>query len=343
MKKHWKTKKVMITGYGTVAKELVQLINNQSEELKEKYGILFQITGIIGSKGMIYEEDGIKLDLLLPYGIGSSALAQYAKARGIALTNPTFSGDVLIECSPTNLENGGAALQYIQQAIDAQMNIVSVSKGALVLALPELQEKANAASLQIKYSGATAAALPTMDIGEFSLAGCEITSIEGILNGTSNFILTSMLEEKLPYVEALKVAQERGIAESNPSLDVEGYDSACKILLLANGLLHAESTLQDVDIKGIQGVSIDHIAQAKANNQEIKLIAKAEYTPAKTVRITVSPESIAADHPLAQVKGTNKGILFNTVQMGAICCTGGASHPRGAAAAALKDTINLYR
>ncbi|MFT8322652.1 MAG: homoserine dehydrogenase [Bacillus sp. (in: firmicutes)] len=335
-------KKVIITGYGTVARELVNLLEQQKDRLVKEYQTYYNVVGIVGLNGMIYEEQGIDLALLLTLGKGSEAVEQYAKRKSILIQQPVYKGDVLIECTPTDLETGEPALSYITNALSAKMHIVSVSKGALIHALPLFKKMAKKNNCEIKYSGATAAALPTMDIGDFSLAGCQITSIEGILNGTSNFILTSMSEENLSFEHALKMAQERGIAEANPALDIQGLDSACKILLLANGLLHTQLTLQDISIEGIEKVTKADMQYAKIKGNEIKLIASAVVKNDEVV-VKVAPKVIQPENPLIHVKGTNKGILFHTEEMGTICCLGGASHPKGAAAAALKDMINLFR
>lgn len=336
-------KKLILTGYGTVAKEFIELIIHYNKHLTTKYGVQFVVIGITGSRGMIFEQDGIDLDILLECGAGSHALSLYAQKKGIPLQKTLFhQGDTLIECAPTDIETGEPGLTYMNHAIRLGMDIVTISKGALVHSYKELMTKANDKGVWIKFSGATAAALPTLDIGEYSLAGCTILRIEGILNGTSNFILTSMAENSLSYEKSLTLAQQKGIAESNPKLDVQGLDSASKILLLANGLLDANANIKDVQITGIENVTKQQMMEAKDNHHTIKLIASAEVEN-NSVTLTVRPQAIKDDHPLAHVHHTNKGIVFDTIEMGAVCATGGASHPRGAAAAALKDLINLYR
>lgn len=337
-----KQRKIVITGYGTVAKEFVELLDQKKEELVEKYHTEFKVVGVIGSIGMIYEPDGLNLSVLHQLPKGSLGISQYASKKDLSIESPLLKGDILLECTPTNLETGGPALSYMKQALEAKMDIVSVSKGALVHSLPELLERATANGRQIKYSGATAAALPTLDIGEFSLAGSNILSIKGILNGTSNFILTSMSEGNITFGEALHQAQEKGIAEKNPDLDIKGLDSACKILLLANGLFHTKLTLKDMAIEGIEKITKADMQRAKINGCEWKLIAAAKKQGDRLI-LQVKPEILAPENPLIHVKGTNKGILFETEEMGTICCVGGASHPKGAAAAALKDMINLIR
>lgn len=331
-------KRILIAGYGTVAKELVKLIQENSNKIKRKYGLEFVVTGIAGSKGMVFEKEGIQLQKLLELGAGSEALLHYSPD----LSEPTFDQDVLIDCTPTNIENGEPGLTYILNAIDAGMDVVSVAKGALVHSFKEIKQRSEQKGTRLKYSGATAAALPTIDIGEYSLAGSAITKIEGILNGTSNFILTSMNENELTFDEALKMAQEKGIAEANPALDVKGFDTACKLLLLSNSLLGSDYSLKDIKIRGIENLTKADMEKAKLRGSQIKLLGRA-IKENKQVTLEVAPRELSQDHPLIHVKGTNKGILFETTEMGEICCTGGASHPRGAAAAALKDLINLYR
>lgn len=337
-----KQRKIIITGYGTVAKEFIELLDRKKGDLIEKYHTEFKVVGIIGSIGMIYEPDGLHLSVLHNLPQGSLGISQYASMKDLSVEEPSLKGDILLECTPTNLETGEPALSYMKQAIEAKMDIVSVSKGALVQCLPELLTMARAKGCQIKYSGATAAALPTLDIGEFSLAGSNIQSIQGILNGTSNFILTSMSEGNITFEEALQQAQEKGIAERNPNLDIKGLDSACKILLLANGLFHTNLTLEDITIEGIEKITKADMQRAKINGCEWKLIASAKKQGGK-LSLQVKPEILPPENPLIHVKGTNKGILFETEEMGTICCVGGASHPKGAAAAALKDVINLIR
>jgi homoserine dehydrogenase len=331
-------KRVMIAGYGTVAKELVKLILENSDKIKAQYRLEFVVTGIAGSKGMLFEKDGIQLHKLAKMGIGSEALLDYSQN----LKEPTFDHDVLVDCTPTNIENGEPGLTYILKAIDAGMDVVSVSKGALFHSFKEIKQRSVQNGTRLKYSGATAAALPTIDIGEYSLAGSSITKIEGILNGTSNFILTSMNENGLSFEESLQIAQKKGIAEANPVLDVKGFDSACKLLLLANSLLGADFSLEDIKIAGIENLTKADMEKAKKRENRIKLLASARKEKGQFT-LEVAPCELSQDHPLIHVNGTNKGILFETVEMGEVCCTGGASHPRGAAAAALKDLINLYR
>ncbi|HDR3490608.1 homoserine dehydrogenase [Bacillus wiedmannii] len=334
---------VVLSGYGTVGREFIKLLNEKYSYIYETYGIRLVVSGVLGRNIAIYNGDGLSLHDLLKYGSGSAAMEKYIEYHPKERATNGINGTVLVESTVTNLKDGNPGKQYIKQAIEKHMDIVAISKGALVTNWKEINEAARIENVRIRYSGATAAALPTLDIGQFSLAGCHIEKIEGILNGTTNYILSKMNEEDITFEEALKEAQSKGIAETNPILDVSGSDSACKLLLLTNSLMGTENMLTDIHIKGIEHVTKQQIRNAKEQNKYIKLIASAYKDKDGKVALHVEPYEIDKDHPLAKVNGTEKGITFFTDTMGQVTTIGGASNPRGAAAAALKDLINLYR
>jgi homoserine dehydrogenase len=167
-------------------------------------------------------------------------------------------------------------------------------------------------------------------------------SAEGILNGTTNYILTRMYEDGCPYAEALAEAQKMGVAEPDPSLDVEGRDTANKILLIANEVLQAGLSLGDIPVEGITRVKPEDIQKARKEGKVIKLIGKAEKKDGK-VAASVAPMALPADHPLASVRGTEKAVSYLTDTMDRVTVSGGKSNPMGAAAAILKDIIRIYQ
>ena len=175
-----------------------------------------------------------------------------------------------------------------------------------------------------------------------SLAGTDILSAEGILNGTTNYILPRMHEDRVSYEEALKEAQKMGVAEPDPSLDVEGKDTANKILLIANEVFRVSLTLNDISVEGITGITPSRIEEAKARERVIKLIGKVEKKDGRVVA-SVAPLELPKEHPLAAVRGTEKAISYFTDTMDRVTVSGGKSNPLGAGAALLKDIINIYR
>lgn len=242
--------------------------------------------------------------------------------------------DVLIDAGPTDYQTGGAPYAYLRSALSHGMHAIAVSKGALIFDLAGLRTLAAANGVALKFSGATAAALPTLDLIEHNLAGCRVLKIEGIFTATTNYVLSRMMDG-IELQDALSEAQQRGMAEPDPHFDMEGWDSACKIALIANASLGANIRLNDVERQGISHVTQDDIRAWKSENLVPKLIGEivpGEQSPKAAVALRIYPSS----HPFAQVGESMKAISVHSDAMGeitALCRTS----PLATAAAALKD------
>ena len=193
-------------------------------------------------------------------------------------------------------------------------------------------------SVKLKVGCTTGGALPSINGGIYDVAGSEIQSIEGILNGTTNYILSKMINDDVTYEEALKDAQQCGIAEANPRLDVLGYDTACKIIILSNVLIDTNINLSDIEIQGITEVKLEYLKELKKKNKKLKLIGKVESLDAE-VKAYVKLIEIDENHPLYFVDYKNKGVYFKTDTLGDISIIGGASGTRKAAASILRDLV----
>ncbi|MFX6605467.1 homoserine dehydrogenase, partial [Acinetobacter baumannii] len=186
------------------------------------------------------------------------------------------------------------------------------------------------------FSGATAAALPTVDLFEYNLAGCQILEIEGVFTGTTNFILNDMLQHECAFTESLEKAQARGIAEPNSSFDVDGWDTAAKITILANTVLGADVKIQDIPRQGISHVTTEHIRDWKKENIIPRLVGFI-HIKNQQIQTGVELRLVPANHPFAHLQSSNKCIRVLTQEMGEFVVSGGASAPLATAAAALKD------
>ena len=248
---------------------------------------------------------------------------------------------VLIETTPTNLVDGEPGRTHIFAALEKGMEVVSANKGPIVLFYREIHELARQKGCGVHISAATAAALPTLDVGQVCLAGTRLLEIEGILNGSTNYILTRMQQDGCGYETALKEAQELGIAETDPSLDVEGRDTANKTVLIANRLFGMSLGPKDITVEGITKITAEDVAAARDAGQVIKLIGTAKRTDSG-VQLSVAPKRLEQSHPLASVGGSEKAISYLTDTMHRITVSGGKSSPVGAAAALLKDLINAF-
>ncbi len=336
---------LVVTGFGNVGRAFFTLLREKGEDLGRRYGLAFDVLAVGRAEGCFYSGEGLEVKHMSkdgkPWTTGNPSWRLGVKVTEII--EETGRGGCLVECTLSNLETGEPGLSYISAAIQSGWHAVAASKGALVVGYPKLKALAAENAVFLKFSGATAAALPTLDVGLFSLAGARIEGIQGILNGTTNYILTRMAEG-LDYAEALKEAQSKGIAEPDPAHDVDGRDTACKILLITNACLDAEYELKDVQVRGIAGLSVDFVQTARREGRSVKLLATA--SPRRQGgkwSLDVRPSLLDATHPLGHVNGTEKGITFLTDSMGSVTVTGGRSNPRGAAAALLKDIINIYR
>jgi len=338
--------KVALVGLGNVGRHVVELYGNKRAELRDRYGLNLRLVGVIELKGSVVGQDELDPAALLALPRGVDGILSHPDVQ-VGLSGPeaihAAGADVIIESTPTNLETGEPGLTHLRTALQAGTHVVTLAKGPLVVDWPGLNALARAGGAQLRFSGAAAAALPTIDVARYCLAGTKITCIRGILNGTTNYILTRMHAAGIDYQAGLKEAQQQGIAEPDPTLDVEGYDTAAKITILANAVLEAGVTLADVSIEGITGVTPEEVRRVLSAGKVVKLVGSAVRNDDGTVQVQVGPVELEQAHPLAQVNETNKAIYFDTAEMGPLMVTGGRSDPRGAAAAALKDIVNLAR
>jgi len=336
---------VAIAGLGNVGRAFFTLIREKSPAVELSYGLRFEIMAVIKAEGCFFAEGPLDIAQIsrdgTPWIMDNPAWRERMSMDD--LVRPLGPGSCLVDCTPSNMKTGEPGLGYILNALANGWNVATASKGALAVAYRKLNSAASEKGLALKFSGATAAALPTLDVGLYSLAGAKIEGIQGILNGTSNFVLTRMAEG-LSYGEALQVAQSHGIAEPDPSYDVEGLDSAAKLVLIANACLNTDFILGNVRVSGIAGMPADYVRDARREGKAVKLLASAApQRKGKGWSLEVRPSLLDASHPLFHVDGTEKGITFFTDTMGTVTVTGGRSNPRGAAAALLKDLINIYR
>ncbi len=338
--------KIIVCGLGNVGRSFIELIAERGEELESRYGLRPVLSAAVDIGGAaIQDGHGIAPAELFAHLREGHTVEAYPSSGfpGISGAETIAQADaqVLIETTPTNLTDGEPGRTHIIAALERGMEVVSANKGPIVLFYRELHELAERNNCGIHISAATAAALPTLDVGRTCLAGTRLLEVEGILNGSTNYILSRMHGGGCPYGTALKEAQELGIAETDPSLDVEGRDTANKIVLIANRLFGTAFGPQDIQVDGITQITAKDVAGAAANGQVIKLIGIAKQRDSG-VQLRVAPEWLNRDHPLASVGGSEKAISYLTDTMHRITVSGGKSSPVGAAAALLKDMINIY-
>jgi len=327
-----------IIGFGGVSKAFIRLLIEKEDTLRKK-GLNLKVKYIIKSDGGIYNKEGINLNDLVNsnYNIKDFNFKENININTI-INNCDI--DTLVELTSTNIETGEPGLTHIKLALENSINVVTGNKGPILLQYKALKNIADKNNVKLGIGCTTGGALPSINVGSFDIAGADILSIEGILNGTSNFILSQMYEEEIRYEEALSKAISLGIAEANYKLDVDGFDTASKMLILANVLIDGDLTLEDIKIEGIDKFNKDIILEEKNRENKIKLIGKV-YRDNNKIKAYVRPEIIDSEHPLYFVDNKNKGVCYRTDTLGDISIIGGASGTLNAAASILRDIINL--
>ncbi|VVB86645.1 Homoserine dehydrogenase [uncultured archaeon] len=329
-----KTIRLSIIGFGAVGQGVARTILSKKEIL-HKQGIDLRVIGISDSKGSEINVDGIDL---------KSALARKKQKGTIAKGNEgaldiirDVEHEIVVEATPTNIKDGEPGLSNMLGAFDSGKHVITSNKGPLALYFSQLKESAEDNGVIFRYEATVGGAVPIFNLIHESLAGNRVMGIEGILNGTTNYILTRMAEERLTYELALKEAQELGIAETDPTYDVEGIDSACKLVILANSVFGQAATYRDVEVTGITKITPEALELASKNNYVVKLICEAG-----NGTLTVAPRLVPKKHPLA-VGGTLNVASILTDLAGRITISGKGAGSIETASSILSDILYIVR
>jgi homoserine dehydrogenase len=336
--------RIGLIGYGGVGKAFTKLIVDKSSILKEE-GLNIEIIYIINSKGGIYNPKGIDYYKLLTLSNEEKSINEDNNEN--KKITPDFmlerkDIDLMIELTSTNKETGEPALGYILKALENKIHVVTGNKGPIIHGYKKLEKIARKNNVHLGIGCTCGGALPSINGGVIEMAGSEISSIEGILNGTTNYILKEMEDTGCTYDIALKKAKDFGIAEANPSFDVEGWDTAFKLLILTNVIMKEEKNLADIKIEGITNLKPDDIEIALKEGKRYKLIGRTSRVR-KELNMLVKLEKVDKEHPFYNVDGKNKAVRYISDTLGELTLIGGASGTTAAAASILRDIIYINR
>ena len=335
----------LLIGVGNVGRRFLELLVRKRDTLRDRLGLELMLTGVADTSGMATCSTGLdpqQVVQLKAEGQGVAAYPHWGQPGVSALEMVRITwADLLLEASPANLEDGQPGLRCIEVALSRGMHVVTANKAPLVLAFPRLLTLGRVHGVQLRFDATVAGGLPAINLGRRDLAAAEIYRLEGVLNLTTNYILTRMAQDGLSYDEALAHAQEAGHAETDPSLDVEGWDAANKLVILAHSVLGYPAALDDVDVEGITYITDEMLRQAAAEGKRVKLVATAE-RDGDRYRLSVRPLWLDADHPLAQLGPKQMGIVYHTDISGIISAAIVEETPVPTASAMLRDVIDIY-
>jgi homoserine dehydrogenase len=335
--------RLILVGAGHVGRRFLELIVRKETKLR-LLGLHPVLAGIADSAGIASNPAGLDIRRVLALKEAGQSVGAYPEFGHPGLPAQALlqdlPADLLVDASPANLDDGQPGLACIEAALSRALHVVTANKAPLVLAYPRLQALADAQGVGLRFDATVAGGLPAINLGRRDLAASHIGRIEGLLNLTANYILARMAEGH-SYDQALAEAQQAGHAEADPTLDVDGWDAASKLVILAHSVLHYPVTLDDVSVQGIRGVDRDELCRAEQTGQRVKLVATAEWD-GESYRLEVGPRCLPANHPLASLGAHGMGIIYDTDINGIVTAFIEEETPEPTAAAVLRDVVELF-
>jgi len=331
--------RIILVGLGALGQGLLGHLSSQEQRLLDQYGLRVKIVAALDTSGAVVQPSGIDPGALLRAKRSKDGLAslqpRFRPGRRALEIIHTVEADAIVEVTPTNILDGEPAMSHIRGALKAGRHVVTANKGPIALAMDHLTALADEHGSLLRFSGTVGGGTPILDLARLSLRGEPVTQIAGILNGTTNYVLTRMADG-LEFDAALAEAQKLGYAEANPAYDIEGTDAAIKLTILANWVMGAHLHVTDLAARGIRGITHADVEHARAQGKVVKLIARYDGK-----RASVGPELLPQADDL-NVPGSLNAVTYATENVGPITLIGkGAGGPQ-TAAALLRDLIDIH-
>ena len=355
------TYRIALAGLGNVGASMLSILAKETDSLRQRYGINFLVTGVAELGGGAIDDNGLDLKLLLSTLKNKGLVADLPNIGRPGMQSKELldlaKPDFFLEATPVNLKTGEPGLSCVRTALNKGIHTILANKGPAALAFKELAELSdiglgwgrNYGKLEtvdhdlpkLRFSACVAGSLPSINLGSRDLAGTQILKLEAVFNGTTQYIIRAM-ESGQSYDEALADAQRRGIAETDPSLDVDGWDAAAKLVIAVNSVLGVNAELKDVNVQGIRSLTYEAIQQATEKSLRLVPIASAELIDGQ-YKLLVMPVALALDHPLARLTPDEMGVAFYTRDVDCLSAASLEPGPEPAAAAMLRDMLDIIR
>ena len=309
--------KVALLGFGNVGRAFVRYVYPPSTRTL----LPIRVCAIADTSGGLLIDSNSAIDRLLAHKESHGSLAEFAPRELIKDSEEFIRAlrarqiSILVESLPTNIIDGQPALGMISYVLEQGINVVTVDKGPVVHGYDLLKKAAIDGGSCLEYSGTTGVSIPK------ELADDRVLEIRGVLNGTTNYILTEMQSGQGSFEDALARAQANGIAEPDSSLDVQGWDTASKILILAKTLMGADCALAQVSRIGIGPETESLIKIGRESGRVVRLVGRARIWQGR-VRVSVAPKLVEPESPFYSTLGTSKAALFRTEGKGSILAVG---------------------
>jgi homoserine dehydrogenase len=338
------TYRLALIGFGNVGQGLTTILRDHGPDLARQHDVDFRIVSVnTARRGQVYDPDGLEPGNLLD---------TFKKTGRVDVVPAPFTGwevervirdsnaDIVVELTSSDLFTGEPANRFIREAILQDRHVVTTNKGPVALHYPELSTMAAERGVIFGVEGTVMGGTPALRVGRELLSTAGISRIQGILNGTTNYILTRMAEGE-SYESALREAQNKGYAEANPRSDVEGYDSAIKLVILSNLMMGIPLKLHNVEREGISELTTRDIVRAQQSGEVWKLVAWIERSE-DMVKACVQPVRLPVNHPLASVSGAMNALTFVTKLLGDVTILGPGAGRVETGYGVLSDLLDIH-
>ncbi len=333
--------RIGIIGFGNVGTGVVKALIGKKDFYQKEYGIDFLITAVVSlNKGAAYNPEGIPLPALLEVeNLNDVSNVQHPNWNAIAMIHNAET-DVILELTNTNLETGEPAVLHIRESILSGKHVITTNKGPIALHHRALSTLARENNVKLGIEGTVMSGTPALRLGTEILYSAGITAVQGIFNGTTNFILSEM-ENGKTYQEALALAQQFGYAEADPTADVEGYDSAAKVAILAQLLFGEFIDPLKIEREGITDITSEDILAAQKADSRWKLIGSVRKIDRKVIA-SVKPVMLPSSNPLSNVTGVTNAIQYETDLLGPVFLIGAGAGIIETGFAVVQDLLSIF-
>ena len=338
-----RTYNLALIGFGGVNRALAQLVDDDPARF-DHLGFALKVVAITDLQmGSLIQADGIDLGavLTLPRGTTFASFPGGSATADNEYVIRESPADIAVEATFTNPVDGEPAASHVRWALESGKSVTTTNKGPVALHGAELTRLAAANDAVFAYEGAVLSGTPVLGLARDQFAGLTIRGVQGILNGTSNYVLGRM-EAGMALEEAVAEAQAEGYAEADPTADIGGSDVQLKVAILANELLGAGISPVDVDTTGITDITADDIIAAATAGKRYKLIGSAHRDADGRVITKVAPQAVSADHPLANIPGATNAVSFDTDLLGTVTITGPGAGRVETAFALITDIVSIH-
>jgi len=337
--------KIAMMGFGNVGRALGHLLLRKMDVLRQQYDLTVTVTGIATrSRGIAIDPDGLDVAAALRLVESGERLDVLHKGAPV-IDSLAFvqlcPADLVMEATWLNPHTGQPAIDYVRAALEAGRHVVTANKGPVAFAYRDLLALARQKGLGFFFESTVMDGAPVIGIGREALLATSVNRVRGILNSTTNFVLTAM-EEGIPFDEAVAKAQQIGVAEADPSTDLEGWDATVKTVVLANVLMGADLRPEDVERTGITGLTVEEVQSAVSEGARIKLLCEV-YRMGDEIRASVRPVRLSFSDPLSQVSQTSSAVTIETDTLHHLTLFEGDTDPTTTAYGMLVDMINILR